>query len=169
MGRDVKRNLSDKGITLMELIFVMALLATVMAIATPTFSRFFGGRTLEEESRRFLALTRYARSEAISRSVMTELWIDPSSGRYGLNSQEKSVSNNAWPLEFSLADGLRFYVDESVLQENRKVTILFWPDGSIDGESLQEVCIQRDEEDNIRIMQADFGMGYFIEDTSDEE
>jgi len=165
----VKRSRKAMGFTLLELIVVMAMLAAVMAISTPALSRFVKGRTLEEEARRFLALTRYARSEAISRSVLMELWIDPEHGLYGLSPQSRYDLENRKPIEFSLADGLSFEVDRKVLDERGEAKILFWPDGSIDVESLVELRIRRDEWEMIEIAQAAFGMGYFVRDTEEGE
>src|SRR5207249_2115896 len=52
--------------TLIELILVMALLAIVLAVSAPALSTFFQGRTLDSEVRRFLSLTRYGQSRAVS-------------------------------------------------------------------------------------------------------
>lgn len=165
----MKRSRHARGFTLIELIVVMAMLAAVMAIATPVLSRFFKGRTLEEEARRFLALTRYARSEAISRSVLMELWINPELGLYGLSPQSGYELDDRKSIEFSLADGLSFDVESTALDERGEAKILFWPDGSIDVESLVELRIQQDEWEMIEIAQADFGMGYFVRDTEKGE
>ena len=77
----------QKGMTLIELICVMGILATAMAFSAPMLSRFFAGRTLAEESRRFLALTRFARSEAASQGLSLELRVKPTEGLYGLSPQ----------------------------------------------------------------------------------
>ena len=42
-------------------------------------------RHLSDEAGRFLALTEFARSEAISRGVPMVVWMDLSAGRYGLD------------------------------------------------------------------------------------
>jgi type II secretory pathway pseudopilin PulG len=73
--------------TLIELILVMALLSVIMAIATPSLSTFFKGRRAQEEARRMLALTRYAHSEAISRSEPMEMWFNMEHKLYGLRPQ----------------------------------------------------------------------------------
>jgi Tfp pilus assembly protein FimT len=150
-------------LTLIELIVVMTMLATVVAVAAPTLSRFFAGRVLENEARRMLALTRYARSEAISRSVLMELWIEPESGTYGLSPQAGYEFDDRKPVEFILADGLVFDVDDESLDAQGEAKILFWPDGSIDGESVEYVRILEDEESAIEIAQADYGLGYVIQ------
>lgn len=165
----MKRSRRVRGLTLIELIVVMAMLAAVMAISTPVLSRFFKGRTLEEEARRFLALTRYARSEAISRSVLMELWISPKLGVYGLSPQAGYEFDDRKPVEFRLADGLSFDVESTVLDEREEAKIWFWPDGSIDVESLIEIHIEQDDGEMIEIVQAGFGMGYFVRDIEEGE
>ena len=166
----MKRLRHVRGLTLVELIVVMAMLATVMAISTPVLSRFFRGRTLDEEARRFLALTRYARSEAISRSVLMELWINPELSVYGLSPQNGYAFDDRKPIEFELADGLSFEVDRKTLDERGEAKIWFWPDGSIDGESLIELRIQQDDDgETIEIVQAEFGMGYFVYEPEEGE
>ncbi len=73
--------------TLIELLLVMALMIIVIAVVAPSLSNFFRGRNLDSESRRFLALTRYARSRAISEGMPMVLWIDPEQRAYGLTEE----------------------------------------------------------------------------------
>ena len=93
------------GMTLIELILVMGLLAVVLGISAPVLSGFVKGRKLQEEARRFLALTRYRRSEAISRGVCMELRIDMDARKYGIYPQVEYGSGARPPVEFSLPEG----------------------------------------------------------------
>ena len=95
-----------RGLTLIELILVLAVLGTMMAISAPSFSRFFGGRDLEEEARRFLTLTHYARSQAVSLSAPIELWIDLDTGQYGARVQASYATDTDREVEFQLTEGL---------------------------------------------------------------
>ena len=153
--------------TLLELICVMALLATVMAFAAPSFSGFIKGRSLTEESRRFLALTRYGRSQAVSRSVIMELWVEPVSGDYGLSPQVEYGEMEKYPIKYRLAEGLSFDVSEDLLDEEGKVYILFLPDGAIDETSLESLSISEAQE-TIEIVQVDTGMGYIVKVVNEE-
>ena len=63
------------GFTLIELILVMAVLAIVLAIIAPSLGNFFRGRTLDSEARRFVSLTRYAESRAVSEGSPMLLWM----------------------------------------------------------------------------------------------
>lgn len=156
------------GMTLIELILVMAVLATVLAIAAPSLSRFFSGRDLQEEVRRFVALTKFARSEAVSRSVMMVLWVDPEERSYGLAPQGALAAESSPGRVYRLADGLTFDVEPESLDDLGRATILFWPDGSIDEESVQAVRIEENEETVVEIVRAEFGLGYEVQDAEDE-
>lgn len=76
-----------RGMTLIELILVMALLSVILAYSTPALSNFFKGRKSMEEARRMLSLTRYAHSEAISRAEPMEMWFNLERKIYGLRPQ----------------------------------------------------------------------------------
>ena len=161
----MKRYSPRFGFTLIELILVMALLSTLMAISAPKLSRYFTGRTLNEETRRFLALTRYGRSEAIGRAVTMELWIDPDQGTYGLEPQVIIEEATTEYIAFDLADDLSFDIGGGSVDEDGRISILFWPDGTIDESSIAMVMIVDRDEKATTIEQADYGLGYYIQDT----
>src|ERR1043165_7901245 len=83
-----------QAFTLIELILVMAILSIVLAVAAPSLSNFFRGRSLDSEARRFVALTRYGQSRAVSEGVPMVLWLDSSARAYGLE-QEISYSTTS--------------------------------------------------------------------------
>jgi general secretion pathway protein H len=174
-GRNIRnKSLAGRrraGLTLIELVLVMAMLAAVLAIALPNLSRFFRGRESQEEVRRFLALTRYGRSVAISKSLVMELWIEPEAGMYGLAPQGSYdiEETDKTHIEFEVADGLSMAVDEEMLDEDGLVSILFWPDGSIDEESIESVTIVEDDDHEVVIAQTEYGFGYAVSETGDDE
>ena len=147
---------------MIELILLMAMLAMVMSLAVPTLSYFVTGRSLQEESRKFLSLTRYGRSQAISCSVPMKLWIDTEKGEYGLKSAEGYECENCETIDWTLNEKLSFSIKEEDLKE--KPEILFLPDGSIDDESLKEFSIKDNKDKSILIKQTDYGLGYEIGD-----
>ena len=120
----------------MELIVVMALLAVVFAVVSPFLSSFFKGRDLENEARRFLALTRYGRSQAVSLGLAMELWMDPSMGEYGLQPQDPYSATAAPATQYQLADGLSLDTGEATPGEDGKIRIVFRPDGTTDGDAV---------------------------------
>src|SRR5580692_1771851 len=70
--------------TLVELVLVITIMTILIALVFPSLKGFFRGRNLDNEARRFLSLTRYGQSRAISEGVPVELWINPRQGSYGL-------------------------------------------------------------------------------------
>ena len=91
-----------RGFTLLELVVVMALLAAVFAIISPSLSLFFSGRRLHSDTRRLLSLTRYARSQAVSLGQPMAVWIEPESGLYGLTQKDSYIPNEEMEVEGSV-------------------------------------------------------------------
>jgi type II secretion system protein H len=108
-----------RGFTLVELLLVLALLLTVLGFAAPTLARFFRGRDLDAEALRFLALTRYGQSRAVSEGVPMVLWVDPGQRRYGLEAEYNYEDQDDRAQEFAAADGLEIEVVEALTPEVR--------------------------------------------------
>lgn len=157
-----------RGLTLIELICVMAIMAAIMTISAPSLSGFFKGRSLHEQSRRFLALTRHARSAAISEAAIAELWIDTNEGRYGLNIQTGEETADAKSLEYKLEDNQEFEVDAQQLDADGKATLRFYPDGLMDEENPEEIILLQGEADEILFRKTESGIGYVIDEGGDE-
>lgn len=107
--RNEARSGSGRGpaFTLIELILVMAMLMIVIGVAMPSLKGFFRGRSRDSEARRFLTLTRYARSRAVSEGVPMILWIDARRGEYGLQAQAGYMDEDTNAVRFVLGDDLR--------------------------------------------------------------
>jgi type II secretion system protein H len=75
---------SAPAFTLVELLLVMALLTIVVSVGIPMLSSFFRGRTLDNEARRLLAITRYAQAQAISDGTPVVVWFDQRRRVYGV-------------------------------------------------------------------------------------
>ena len=93
---------NDNAFTLIELILVMAMLAIVISVALPSLKGFFRGRNLDSEARRFLSLTRYGQSRAVSEGVPMELWIDARQKAYGLQAQAGYADVDTNTVQFTL-------------------------------------------------------------------
>jgi len=74
--------------TLLELIAVLVLVSTVLAIAAPSLRGFVRGRQTAEAAASVLALTRLARSRAASWGCPHRLNFDAEAGTYGLTMQQ---------------------------------------------------------------------------------
>ena len=156
------------GMTLIELIVVMALLSIMFAMAAPKMSSFFRGRALKEETRRFIALTRLARSEAASRAVPMELWLDPEYGAYGLRATIEYESETNPPFEYALSNGLWLDLGDAELDNTGLALITFAPDGAVGEESLSSFFIFQEDGRAMEIKQAGYGLGYYAEVPSDD-
>jgi prepilin-type N-terminal cleavage/methylation domain-containing protein len=173
--------------TLIELILVMTMLAVVMALAAPTLSQFFRGRTLDSEARRFLSLTHYAQSRAVSEGVPMLLWIDVEEGIYGLEEEPGYTDGDLQAMDFEVGRDLRIEVLEnpgglgiagggfggsgfgsigSALAGSggRTVTIRFLPDGTISETSPKDILIWEGETRSVWIAQSRYGTHYAIQD-----
>src|ERR1035438_5170187 len=145
---------TPRGFTLIELILVMALLASVISLTAPKLSRFFHGRTLDSEARRLLALTRSGQSRAVSEGTPMDLWVDAELGMFGLEAEPSYDTTDPKAVNFTLDGGLQLAVVNKtvvapVVTMNRSLqtstasvprvnlvhaglpTIRFLPDGSL--------------------------------------
>jgi len=164
-----------RAFTLIELILVMALLTIVIAVAAPSLSKFFRGRTLDSEARRFVSLTRYGQSRAVSEGVPVVLWMDTRQGAYGLRQETGYVDQDSNSVEFVLKEDLHLTVADlpapsgqlapmrRTLQADPNVpTLRFQPDGFIDETSPQSVEIREDSGESIWITQSRNRLNYEI-------
>ena len=106
-SRNAKANMSESGFTLIELILVMVLITVVLSLVFPSLKGFFRARNLDSEAQRFLALTRYGQSRAISEGVPVILWMDPTARIYGLEVQNGYGTKDTKPQQFRLDESLQ--------------------------------------------------------------
>src|SRR5207248_10972163 len=113
--RNKRYEMSHGGaFTLIELVLVMTILLIVFSVALPSLKGFFRGRNLDSEARRFLSLTRYAQSRAVSEGVPMVLWIDTRRGAYGLQQQAGYTDGDSNAARFALSEELREEVQTPV-------------------------------------------------------
>lgn len=110
-----ERRSSQAAFTLIELILVMMILIVILAMTGPSLSRFFRGRTLESETRRFISLTHYARSRAISEGIPMLVWIDPQQQRYGLEAEISFTGRDDKAVDYDLDQDVQFEVEQPAL------------------------------------------------------
>jgi type II secretion system protein H len=161
--------------TLIELILVMALLVIVIAVAAPSLSRFMRGRTLDSEARRFVSLTRYGQSRAVSEGVPVVLWINTRQGSYGLRQEAGYSEQDAKAVDFLLGKDLRLEVASLPAQlgplaqaratrqtDPNTPMLRFPPDGFIDETSPQSVVLRDQSGESIWITQSRNRLNYEI-------
>lgn len=153
-----------RAFTLIELILVMALLVIVIAVTFPSMQRFFRGRALDSEVRRFLTLTRYGQTRAAAEGIPMTLWIDPIQGSYGLEAQKGFLDKDDKAVQYDVDEKLDIEITQTGFnraqltqeQQTRRRTIAnarnssseirFAPDGSVDVMSPQSICIREAKE-----------------------
>ena len=175
--------------TLIELILVMALLVIVIGVTFPSLQTFFRGRTLESEGRRFLTLTRYAQSRAVTEGIPMTLWIDPLEGVYGLEAQKGFGDRDDKAVEYVVDEKLDIEVTQAGLSRaqlaqeqqlrrrmidssrNAHSEIRFAPDGSVDVMSAQAVRIREtnDEDRALWVALMDNRNGYEVQNKEPDQ
>jgi len=81
----------NDGFTLLELILVMVILSTVLAMAAPSLRCFFASRQTHDAAAQILALTQLARSQAISEGIVYRLNFDTRQRTYWLTAQQAGI------------------------------------------------------------------------------
>lgn len=155
--------------TLIELILVMAILSAVFAVASPSLARFFKGRSLIEETRRFWAMVQYAQNLAVSRAIPLEVRIDTQAKQYGLYPAPGYEDDTSQELFFAYDEMIR--LDPLPLRSNnpRGTVMTFLPDGTMDEEtSVSALAFSRTDktEDSpvYYVTRNELGTGYEILD-----
>lgn len=145
-----------RAFTLIELIFVLALLAIGAMFIAANVSGFFRGRALNFEARRMLSLANYGHSRAVSEGVPVVLWINAKDSTYGLTvlssftGTEGDARETRYTLEPSLTVEAASASDAPVSElDDEKlglpegiVAIRFNPDGFIDESSVQKITLK---------------------------
>ena len=161
--------------TLMELLLVLALLAVAVAVAAPSLSRFFHGRALDSESRRMLALTRYAQSRAVSEGVPMVMWFKPDESTYGVQAETTYTGTDDKAVEYQLDSALQLELPPASLVGTApwKITtqisgnqpaIRFTPDGFISDTSPVWVRLKlTDEPDAVWLAMDDNRVKYELQ------
>ncbi|MBT3290634.1 MAG: type II secretion system protein [Victivallales bacterium] len=128
----------NSAFTLLELVIVMAVVGTTLAVTAPNLARFVHGRSVQEEARRFVAVTRRAAVVAASQSCRTLVWLDPETGEYGWRRVETYDEEGVGDVSFTVADGMVLEVSPQPEEETCEVTFL--PHGTVEGADELRVC-----------------------------
>jgi type II secretion system protein H len=173
----------SNAFTLIELMVVMALLVIVIAVTFPSLQGFFRGRTLESEGRRFLTLTRYAQSRAVSEGIPMVLYVDPKRRLYGLEAQTGFLDRDIKAVEYDLDEKLDIEVaqtqfNRAMMTEEQQYRrrapanrnsniseIRFSPEGSIEIMSAESICLREAKNRNhaLWINQTEDRLGYEVD------
>jgi prepilin-type N-terminal cleavage/methylation domain-containing protein len=120
------------GFTLLELILVMVIISTVLAMAAPSLRGFFSSRKIHDAAANMLSLIRYARSQAVSEGLTYRLNFDTEAGVYWLTSNREgtfSVLGNEFGRKFLLPDDTAITLEEEDDKKETEKYITFFPQG----------------------------------------
>jgi len=134
------------GFTLLELIAVLVLISTVLAIAAPSLRGFVRARQTADVAARMLSLTHLARSRAVSWGAVHRLNIDDEDGVYWLTAQEIGAfveieggqgRKHTLPRGVSVAVALDATSELPTAEEDEPPYIQFYPDGRCDPATIE--------------------------------
>ncbi len=119
--------------TLLELILVMVILSTVLAMAAPSLRGFFTSRRSEDAAAQILALTQLARSQAISEGIIYRLNFETQERTYWLTALQAGAFE---PLKTGFGQVFELPKDvevelEGLRQDDRDVFLEFTPYGTV--------------------------------------
>jgi len=157
------------GFTLLELVLVMMIVCTVLAIAAPSLRGFFAGRQTADAAAGLVALTQLARSQAISEGSPYRLNVDTSAGTYWLTFQNAGAFqglSSEFGRAFRLPEGVQLDLSVDGAQTSRAY-VTFFPDGRVEpatitlsgrqGDQTQIRCLS--PADSFRVVQPGQGGG----------
>lgn len=127
----MRRGRHNLRFSLLELVIVMAVMATILAVTAPSLAGFVHGRSVREEARRLVALTQRAAAVAGAQSCRTRLWVEPATGTYGWRLVETFATETVDEAQFTAASGITIEVEPSPASGVLELT--FRPDGGIEG------------------------------------
>jgi Tfp pilus assembly protein FimT len=122
-----------RRMTLLELILVMAIICTVLAMAAPSLRGFFASRRTHNAAARMLALMKACRSRAISEGRIYRFNLDAEEGVFWMSVRQEGVFREL-PSEF----GRRFDLPEATTASREDLApgspahVQFHPDGRAD-------------------------------------
>src|SRR5215208_972893 len=82
------RRTRSSAFTLLELVLVMVIIATVLAMAAPSLRGWHKGSKMKDTAAEFISLTELARTRAVSSTVVHRLMVDSQNGRCFLAMQQ---------------------------------------------------------------------------------
>jgi prepilin-type N-terminal cleavage/methylation domain-containing protein len=104
------RSLRPGGFTMLELTLVLALMASLLALAAPKFRGFSASREVHDTASSILTLIKWARMQAIDEGRLFRLYVDMDLQEYWVAGQEGSIF-----VAPRVSLGQRFLVPDGVL------------------------------------------------------
>ena len=138
-NRRPKGGRTGLGVTLLELILVMAIIVATLGLAAPSLGGFFGSRRTADAAARVLALANYARAQAAAEATPYRLHMDTLRGEYWLERRDGGAFarlETEFGRTFRLPDGTRANWVVRPAASSREY-IEFMPDGRTEAARLR--------------------------------
>jgi type II secretion system protein H len=163
--------------TLVELVIVMSLMVITVGVAAPSFKGFLKGRNLENEARRFVALTRYGASRAITEGLPVDLWINTKQNKYGMAAAGGYTETRTNTANYTVDDDVQMQVSQpsgmlttvsnwwtpSTVRRGAMPVIRFQPDGFISDYSPRIVKFVQGQDPEIWIVENAYHTRYELQ------
>jgi general secretion pathway protein H len=127
---------SARGVTLLEMLVVLSIMAVVAAIVVPVFTGGVSGSELKGATREVAAGLRLARSEALATRMETRVMLDLENRSFQV---ERDPRTHALPKQIEL----KLFTAQSDLVSDKVGAIRFFPDGGSNGGRVTLVAGER--------------------------
>lgn len=167
----------SRAFTLVELVVVLSLLVIAVGVAAPSFRQFLKGRNQESEARRFLSLTRYGSSRAVSEGVPVDLVINVKQNKYTMAASGGYTESKTNILNFTVDTNVQMQAmpgpsalttqsnvwTPSIMHRSALPIIHFQPDGFISDNSPRTIKFTQGTDPEIWIVENTNHTRYNIE------
>lgn len=157
-----RRQAAGQGFTLIEFVLVMALLATLMAVVAPRISGSIRRQNLDQEAVRLVALTEYARDEAVSQGVPMVVWMDVETSEFGAHPKSGFLARQDRSVQYQLREDIEFDVRNNLLSGGPQIAVEMGSDGLLATHSLQEVWLLDGTGASLAVVITTNGWGYEV-------
>jgi general secretion pathway protein H len=124
------RERGPRAFTLLELVLVMVIISTVLAMAAPSLRGWSKGAKLRDAADQVLSLTRLARTQAISTATVYQLNVDSQAGTYFLTQQQARLqSSHGQTFTMPQDTRIELTVSGNNAARNSTSAVEFYPDG----------------------------------------
>jgi type II secretion system protein H len=129
----------SSGFTLLELILVMVIISTVLAMAAPSLRGFFSSRKTDDAVFQIIALTKLARAQAITEGRVYRFNMDTDESKYWLTVRDAGVFsqlNKEFGRKFLLPEGTSVQFEKEN-KEKDEPYIEFYPQGRTETSTIR--------------------------------
>jgi type II secretion system protein H len=138
--------------TLLELILVLVILAAAMAMVAPSLRGWSRGAKVRDAGDQFLAVTRWARSEALANSQLYRINIDSQHGMYWVTRQDGAnfiSPGTEFGRIFTVPEGFQLIATQPLADSRSEEAIDFAPSGRT--QPMQVVIAGPDPGDSVHL------------------